>query len=195
MSSTIRQKEIIAVARNIIVNRGMKSLTVRQIANDLGITDGALYRHFKSKKEILALMIDDIEETLLSVIKEEVDKNWNPLNRLEAVFFSHLSYAEQRRGTSFLVINETLGIKDKGLESKMSAVLKKYLSMIKDILNEGIKKGDFVKDTDVDAASIVFFGLVQSAITFWSLSGQKSMLNHDQLNGMWDVYRKGIVRR
>ncbi|MBK6840110.1 MAG: TetR family transcriptional regulator [Bacteroidetes bacterium] len=37
--------------------------TVREIANHLELTDGALYRHFSGKKEIISLLIDDIEES------------------------------------------------------------------------------------------------------------------------------------
>ena len=61
---TVRQREIIIAAREVIFSKGIEKLTVREIAKELKITNGALYRHFKSKNEIMSLLIDDIEENL-----------------------------------------------------------------------------------------------------------------------------------
>ena len=84
---TPRQQEIVDAARKIITSRGIKSLTTRERARELKITDGALYRHFKSKDEIISLLIDDIEDTLLSAIQEAANMNADPIKKLESIFF------------------------------------------------------------------------------------------------------------
>ena len=190
---TFRQQEIVSAARKIITTKGIKSLTVREIADELNITDGALYRHFSSKNEIISLLIDDIEETLLAVIKEAAFKEDDPLQKLECVFLSHLSYVEQRKGTSFIVINEVLSIKDKGLQRKMFGLLNRYLKTVKVILGEGIRAGKFRQDLHLDSASIAFFGMIQSLVTLWGLSGYRLPLSKDRLSGMFMVYRNGII--
>lgn len=188
-----RQKEIVDSARRIIIKKGMECLTVREIARDLKITDGALYRHFKSKKAIVALLIDDIEETLLNTIKRAANKHADPLLKLKAVFLSHLSYVEQRRGVSFVIINEVLSIKDKGLQKKMFKVLNAYLKMINDILTEGIKSGKFRKRLSVEASSIMFFGSIQSLVTFWSLSGHRVSLSKHRAEQIFDIFKNCII--
>ena len=191
--STVRQQEIIASVRKIIIAKGMEHLTVREIAKDLRITDGALYRHFKSKREILMLLIDDIEETLLGAIKNAVVAQDSPVKKLEAIFRSHLSYAEQRKGVSFIVINKTLSVKDKGLQKRMLGVINKYLKTIKSILKEGIEVNHFRKDINFDAASIGFFGMIQSIVTIWSLSGYRYALRSDRLSELFRIYKSGIT--
>ena len=123
---TVNQQKIVNAARQIIIAKGMANLTVREIADELGITDGALYRHFKGKKEIISLLIDDIEETLLSAIDEAASKTKKSLEKLENIFWSHLSYAEKRKGVSFIVINNTLSMKDKSLQNKILGEDKVY---------------------------------------------------------------------
>lgn len=191
--ATLRQQEIIDSARRIIIAKGMENMTVREIAKDLKITDGALYRHFRSKKEILSLLIDDIERTLLATIGEAASKSDEPLQRLENIFHSHLSYAEQRKGISFIVINKTLSIKDKTLQKKMFGVISQYLKTIKAILKEGIDTGKFRKSVNLDSASINFFGMVQSMVTIWSLSGYRYALRNDRLIEMFNIYKVGIL--
>ncbi len=190
---SVRQQEIVSAAREIISSKGIENLTVREIANELKVTDGALYRHFRSKEEIISLLIDNIEITLLAVIDEAVKKLNDPMQKLEKIFLSHLSYAEQRKGATFILINETLGFKDKSLQRKTFGIINKYLKKIKAILVEGIDLGIFRKDLDVTSASIVFFGMVQSVVTLWALSGFKYSLRKDSIGKSFSIYTKGIV--
>jgi AcrR family transcriptional regulator len=190
---TVRQNEIVDSARRIIIHKGIENLTVREIAKDLKITDGALYRHFKSKHEIMGLLIDDIGETLLATIREAASKSKNPLQKLENIFLSHLSYSERIKATGFIVINESLSIKDKKLQRKVFGVLNQYLKTIKSILHEGIETGRFKKDLHPDSASIVFFGMVQSLVTLWGLSGYRLSLNRKRLDQAFKIYQEGIA--
>jgi AcrR family transcriptional regulator len=54
----LSRTRIIDAARELFGNQGFDSTTVRQIAEKAGLTDAALYYHFKSKREILAALWD-----------------------------------------------------------------------------------------------------------------------------------------
>lgn len=191
---TVSQQKIVDTARQIIIAKGMSSLTVREIAHELGITDGALYRHFKGKKEIINLLIDDIEETLLRAIDEAASKTEKPLEKLENIFWSHLSYVEKRKGVSFIVINNTISMRDKTLQNKVYSVINKYLDRIKKILHEGIKRGDF-QNMNLEAASLTFFGIIQCMVTLWGLSGYKYSLGKKRMEESFDFFKKGILAK
>ena len=153
---TLGQRKIIDAARRIIIDHGMEKLTVREIANHLELTDGALYRHFSGKKEIISLLIDDIEESLLSAIDNAAANTYGPLEKLENIFRSHLSYVEKRKGVSFIVINNTLSMKDGDLQNKVFRLVQKYMDRIKTILEEGMVQGIFRRDLDLeDRKSVV----------------------------------------
>ena len=191
---TPRQQEIVDAARKIITSRGTKSLTVSQIAKELKITDGALYRHFTTKNDIIRLLIGDIESTLLNNIQESAQKSDDHLEKLKNIFFSHLSYAEQRKGLTFIIINETLSMKDKKLQKEMYEVVRKYLKNIEAIFSKGINSGKFRKDLNTASASLAFFGMVQATVTIWALSGFDYSLMNSRLNELFDIYTKGILK-
>lgn len=192
-NGTIRQLEIIIAARAVIFSKGIENLTVREIAKELKITNAALYKHFKSKNEIISLLIDDIEENLLSAIQRAADKIDDPLQKLESIFYSHLSYSEQMKGTSFTVINQVSGLKDTHLKRKMFGVLNKYLKTIKGIVVQGMDSGVFRKDIDPNSASVLFFGALQSMVTLWCLSGYKLSLRKAHFKQMLDIYKSWLV--
>ncbi len=191
LKSTPRQQEIVEAARAIIFNEGIESLTVRKIADELKITDGALYRHFKSKDEILSLMIEDIETTLLFTISEAYQKTEDPLKKLENIFSAHLHYAEKRKGVAFIIM---AGLKDKKLQKKMFAVISKYLKVIESILKQGSKEGRCRGDINFESASIAFWGIIQGLVTTWRLGGYHDAIRKDQINSMFDLYKRGIMK-
>lgn len=190
---SLKQQEIVNSARRIITSKGIEHLTIHEIAKDLRITDGAIYRHFKSKKAIISLLIDDIEKTLLSAIESAIDEAERPLEKLKSIFISHISYAEQKKGVSFIVINETLNLQAKDLQEKMFGVIQRYLKRIKEILLSGIESGEFRKDVDAVSASIAFFGMVQSMVTLWALSGFRYSLRRDRIDELFSIYTKGVA--
>lgn len=148
-SSESRQRQIVEAARKIIATRGMEALTIREIAKEVGISDGDIYRHFASKKDILLLLIEDIERTLLEAVDQAASDKQDPIEGLENVLKAHLSYLEQRRGVSLLVIAETLRLGDKDLRKRMFEVVNRYMGRIEELLASGVKSGQVSKSLDL----------------------------------------------
>jgi AcrR family transcriptional regulator len=190
-TKTVRQQNIIDAARRVIHSKGIESLTTRQIAQELNLTNGALYRHFKSKKEIIDLLIEDTEKTLLATISQAAHTKGNSIERLESIFETHISYSERMKGTSFVIINEVSGIKDKELQMKTLGVINKYLETIKGIIIEGQKEGLIRDDVNPESASVVFLGTLQTLVTIWSLSAYEKSLRKDKL---FDVIKAGLLK-
>lgn len=190
-----RQQEILESVRNIIALRGFENLTVRGIARDIHVTEGALYRHFKSKHEIISCLIDELELTLIDTVEASAQGQADPLAKLESIFMKHVSFVEKRKAASFVLINETLNLKDKFLQRKMLKILHRYLKVINRILSEGVSEGVFRKDINIMPASIVFFGMVHSLATLWALSGFKySQSMKARLKDLFEVYKRGILK-
>lgn len=191
---TKRQQEIVEAVKKIVAADGFERLTVREIARRLKITDGALYRHFKCKNDIVSLLIDDVERTLLEVVDAAANKASDPLGKLQCILSAHIVYAEKRKGLTFMVINETLSMNDGTLRQKMEDVVNAYLKRIQIILDEGMKQKAFRLDLNVRMASLAFFGLVQSLVTMWGLSRHDFVMDRQKVKGLFDLYKEGIMR-
>lgn len=57
-----RKEEILIVALHLFARDGYEAVSVSQIARALGITKGALYRHFKSKRDIFDCIVQRMEQ-------------------------------------------------------------------------------------------------------------------------------------
>ena len=191
-STLVRQHQIIEAARNLITTSGMESVTIDAIAEEVGLTEGAIYRHFTSKHQILTLLIDDIERRLLDTVRSAQVEGASALKNLEHILEAHLSDVEGHRATSFIVITEAMGFDGIGLSPRVSLMLTHYLEFVRAVLEQGIREGSIRHDVDVEAAATTFLGLIQSAATLWALNNYVSPLAERRVQ-MWDIYKEGVA--
>lgn len=194
INTTIRRAQIIRAAQRLIIKYGSENVTVRRIAKEIGVSEGAIYRHFKSKRDVLSLLIDNIEDTLLAEF--ELDSNTGglyTLETLEAVMTRHMSSIIQRRGTSFQVMAEIVSLGDKKLNKKVHSVISAYISTIKDILFEWAEAGAIRQDINLEAVATIFFGMIQGSVNVWTLSQYSSNLQQT-FTSLWLALRETIIK-
>jgi AcrR family transcriptional regulator len=174
----------------LIIEYGSENVTVRRIAKEIGVSQGAIYRHFKSKREILDFLIDYIEENLIGDI-EKNDPQGNTLEILENILENHISAIEQRKGVSFLVVAEIISLGDKRLNRKIYDVLNNYIEHIRNIIIRGIQAKELKTDIDPGMTATTFFGIIQGLVSLWALSNYTFTLE-EKSPGLWDFFRQSI---
>lgn len=193
-NTQVRKKQIIDAVRKLIIRRGSEHIRIKEIAESVGLTEGAIYRHFKSKRDILSLLVDEIKEDLVGDIIVVANHDGPIIDVLEEVFKNHLSAIEQRRGVSFLVIAEIISLGDKKLNQKICGVIATYTTSLKDILARGVASGELSRELDLDAAAGLFFGMVQGLVNIWALNGYNFQLEQ-KYEPQWRLYRHSVLNR
>jgi AcrR family transcriptional regulator len=194
-NTEVRQQQIVDAAAILIFKYGSEHLTVKKIAAEVGISEAAIYRHFKSKKSILSFLLKHIEEVLLSDISPETVTN-KPvtLDTIENIIRSHFSMISMRKGISFQVIAEIISLGDRKLNKQASQAIDKYISRLKELLTEGVRDGAVRQDIDLEASATLLFTLIQGLVNIWSLSeGSFNLIEH--YTSLWQIYREAVTRR
>ena len=93
--TSIRKKQIANAARRILIKKGSKELTIRAIAKIVGITEGTIYQHVKSKKEILSLIVDITSEEILNDFKVVPGDGDLSLDKLDSIVRGYISTADE----------------------------------------------------------------------------------------------------
>lgn len=189
-STAIRRQQIVDIIRNIISSKGIEHVTISEIAEKIGTTKGAIYRHFKSKRDILSLLIDNIEETLMEALDSAMVEK-DPIQNLKNILFAQLILAKNRRKTSFVVIMGAIQFSDPFIRKKILKLIQKYLRRIEKLLLSAIGLGLLKRDIDPKISAIVFMGLIQSTITVWSYKNFNFVPQKIHTH-LWNVYCQGI---
>lgn len=193
-STLVRQQQIIDAARKLIVKYGSEHLTVRRIAKEVGISEAAIYRHFKSKKEILFFLADQVTYSLLEGIDKARTGNDTSLESIDNILKNHLSAIEQKQGMSFQVIAEIISLGDKKLNKKVSDDIVSYIERLKGLLADGVKSGLVREDIDLEAAATLLFGMIQGLVNIWALSNYKFNLVV-RYSSLWNVFKESVIKR
>ena len=191
-TTATRREQIIDAARRLVVKQGSEHVTVGRIAKEVGISEGAIYRHFKSKREVLSGLADDLANDLLRDIAGSSADDSTSLEIIDDTLRKHLSTIEQRRGISFQVIAEIISFGDKKLNKKISDAINSYMRGLNVLLSKGIMAGEVRKDTDIEAASMLLFGMIQGLVNVWALSGYSFNLE-ERYSQLWKVFHKAIA--
>ena len=133
-TTLIRQQEIIKAAGNVIVKYGSEYLTIRRIAKEVGIAEGTIYKHVKSKKEILSLLVDYIGDMLIETIEKSRTTDNNALEILDNIIKQQMAVIAETNGMAFKVIAEIVSLGDSQLNKQVDDIRHRYIDLIKDTL-------------------------------------------------------------
>jgi AcrR family transcriptional regulator len=193
-STAVRKQQIIDAARKLIIRKGSEHLTVRAMAKEVGLTEAAIYRHFKSKREILSFLMNNIMDTMLYDVERTATENSPNLETIDQALKHHMSEIEQRKGMSFQIIAEIISLGDKKLNKDVYEKLSLYVDRLKHLLSEGARGGHIRDDIDFGASALLLFGMIQGLANIWALSGYSFDLSA-KYESLWAVYQKAVKPR
>jgi len=193
-STAVRKQQIIDAARKLIMRKGSEHLTVRSMAKEVGLTEAAIYRHFKSKREILSFLMNNIMDTMLHDVERTTVENSPSLETIDQVLKHHLSEIEQRKGMSFQIIAEIISLGDKKLNKDVYEKLNLYIGRLENLLSEGARGGHIRDGIDFGASALLLFGMIQGLANIWALSGYSFDLSA-KYESLWVVYQKAVKPR
>lgn len=186
-----RKEQIISAALQIISEEGTKHLTMMRIARKVGITDAALYRHFKSKHELMLEMIHSTGRELSAAISHAAAHVEDPIEKLKKILHVHLEYLERHRGIPRLVFSEAVHQHDPMLRKAVLGVTNHYIDLVRGVLIRAIENGQVKSDIDTETTAFAFLGLVQTTCFVWSLS-EFSFPISERAPSLWKVFAESL---
>ncbi|MBS3815559.1 MAG: TetR/AcrR family transcriptional regulator, partial [Hadesarchaea archaeon] len=95
-TSKERKKEIVKATLELIGEKGIESLRTSQIADNVGFSEAALYKHFPSKIEVVRATIQTAGKELLKSLKDSIKESEtdNELTKLRIVLENHMEFVK-----------------------------------------------------------------------------------------------------
>lgn len=191
---TERQIEIMEAATLRIDKFGIQELTIKNLASDLSLSEAALYRHFKSKNEILlgllTYFILEMNERLAVIIE---NKELQPSELLKKIFVSQLNTFVQKPAIVSVIFSEGIFQFNKELSEKVSTMMALMQNNINVLITRGQNEGVYAKLLGPETITTIIMGSMRMVVLKWKLSGNKSNLVNDGknvLNGLLKMLEK-----
>ncbi len=163
----IRKKQPTAVRRiqiknavlAILTEKGINQLSWKNIAKECSLSEGAIYRHFKSQDAILQSIIIDYKESLLQRLKEITLSKESAEKRLDKFICTQFTHLNKNKGLNLLIFSQASYSNSELLLSTLKPIFnlqKKYLCKI---IMDGIIEGVWCKTISPEALSELYMGI------------------------------------
>lgn len=192
LDTRIRQQQIRLAALQLIATHGVARLSVGALARQVGLSPAAIYRHFKSKDDVLDAALDLIGEMLLDTVRAARTEGSGPLDALHRLLVRHLRLIRENSAIPRIVFSEEVFGGDPGRRARVHRILRTYLEAVAEIVAEGQKQGEVRADLAPDTAALLFLGIVQPAAILWHVSeGRFHATRHAEL--AWKLLLEAIA--
>jgi len=157
--SEVRQVELTEAALHIIATRGIAALSTRALAEQVGLSSGAIFRHFATLDALLEAVVARVESVLESTYPS---RELPARERLERFVEARSAAVGNQLGILRLVVSEQflLALPKSG-SARLSACILKTRNFVLRCLREGQDAGEFRTDVDASALAVVVMGTIQ----------------------------------
>ena len=166
-------------------------ITTAAIARRMGLTQGALFRHFPSKDAILQAVMAWVSERLLARVEEAAAGAASPTAALEAVFMAHVEFVAHHPGVPRMLFGELQRAGESAPKLLVRTLLRRYGERLRQIIDTGKEEGTLDKTVETEAAVLLFIGSIQGLVMQSLLAGQIENLRRDA-HRVFALYRRAI---
>ena len=170
-----KRELILDAAIRVLAEQGFQKTKVRDIAKAAGVADGTIYLYFKNKDDLLIQLFEYVIAQVFDFFRDSLRDCSNSEEKLFKFIFTHLHFVEKEVVVSYVLTvvmrESTTFIKD-----YKNKFFHDYLSMLRSIIEEGVREGLFSKDVDPLFVSRIIFGILDEVSLAWLLSKRRRKL-------------------
>jgi AcrR family transcriptional regulator len=134
---TARQEEILDRAMELVQESGLANLTLKKVAQRVGFTEAAIYRHFTHKQALVFALVDRLRDRLLGPVAVfAADQSLPARERLRRMVLHHVEVIRRTRGLPMLFLAEGVASGDEALLARMRGVMDTYQGLLVAVLRE-----------------------------------------------------------
>ncbi|HLR67145.1 TetR/AcrR family transcriptional regulator [Virgibacillus alimentarius] len=167
-----KYKQIIDAAVVVIAENGYHASQVSKIAKKAGVADGTIYLYFKNKEDILISVFEEKMGQFIEQIVYSTNKKDNASEKLLTLIEEHF---HQLAEDLHLAIVTQLELRQSNTDLRLTInkVLKPYLDVIDEIIEEGKVENIFRENLNTPLVRQMIFGTLDETVTNWVMKDQK----------------------
>lgn len=197
-STEIRQAALVAAALRLAAQRSPADITTGELAQVVGITQGAVFRHFASKEALWLAVLDWTAGTLMRRLEAAADAElatpdqFAPLAALQAVFMAHVDFVVAHPGVPRVIFQELQHAQDTALKARVRGLMQRYRKLLMGLLEQAQAQRLLAPGSDLQAAAVLFIGSIQGLVMQSLISGDVYAMAQ-QAPAVFTIYLRGLA--
>lgn len=186
-----RRAATVKAVVDLAAEQNPSDITTAAIANRMGLTQGAIFRHFPTKDAILQAVMKWMSERLLARMDVAAQGIASPTDALEAMFMANIDFVVSHPGVPRMMFGELQRAGKTAPKTMVQTLLRQYGERLHRLLEDGKAHGEVDVQLDTEAAVVLLIGTVQGLVMQSLLSGDVSSMRRDA-SRVFAIYKRGI---
>ncbi len=198
LATEVRQLALVEAAVHLAAHRAPADITTADLARAVGLTQGAVFKHFKSKEAIWLAVLDWATAELMGRLHDAAQVGeggkglMHPLEALQHVFQAHVAFVAGYPGVPRLVFQELQHGQETALKTSVCQLMAQYRDLVLSLLKLADQQGALAHGTHLPSAAVMFLGAVQGLVMQAMLSGNPQAIAF-QAPGVFALFLRGIT--
>lgn len=163
-SAEARREETVDAVIDLAREHSPEGITTQAIASRIGVTHGALFRHFADKTAIWRAVFDWLGARLARVADVAIAAGGAPLDVLERLFHAQVAFVADHPGVPRILFHELQRPAGSALHAVARGIVGGYRERVKTLICRAKETGELPAGLDEDAAAVLFVGTVQGLV-------------------------------
>ncbi len=148
------KKNIILKATELFMKLGFKSVTMDDIAKEMGISKKTIYTHFNNKETIIGVVTDHVFETVCHDIDAICDLNQNPIQELYAIKKRVMQYMQKEKASPTYQLQKYYPTTYNNIKQRQFSYMQQCV--VKN-LHRGLEQDLYRKNIEVQFVARIYF--------------------------------------
>lgn len=163
-SAETRREEAVAAVIELASAHSPEGITTQAIASRVGVTHGALFRHFPDKTAIWRSVFDWLGTQLGRIADAAIASGGSPLEVLERLFHAQVAFVADHPGVPRILFHELQRPAGSPLQLLARNIVAGYRERLKTLIRRAKEAGELPAELDEEAAAVLFVGTVQGLV-------------------------------
>ncbi|WP_214412800.1 TetR/AcrR family transcriptional regulator [Sphaerisporangium fuscum] len=185
-----RRAELLDAARKVVLERGISSTRVADIAKATNVSGGLIHYHFATKDELITEMLRATIGSEAAGLKELVEGPGSVVERLDRVLRFYIPESRGDQSWILWIDAYATGLREKVVQELLLELDAAWIASIEQLIRSGVDAGEFVCDDPYGAAERldgVLDGLVIRYTLHPSLLSRRRLLEHARIAAAREV--------
>ena len=187
-----RKQQIVETVLKLVASHGTEAMSAQLVADAIGVTQPAVFRHFPTKEAIWLAVMDWLDQQLAAIHSASDDFDEPALTTLSRMFLDHVRLIERYPALAKLVLSDHLRVQYPAVQHRFGGVHRAYMARLSAILDRARSEGAVLRKTASRDAATMFLALIQG-LGFQFAIARLPMKLQPEAERILAVYLQGIA--
>ncbi len=187
----LRRAQLTRAAYRVVGSKGYYNFTIRDIAEDAGLSTGLVHYYFKDKQELLINLLKDMNHNLKKYLSDALAVSNDPMEKLEIFISQAFNLVKTEKAYFYILFDFWTQInRNERMRRANIRLFQSYRDECSSILKEGVRTGVF-RSIDIEYTTVYIISLIQGLIIQYVID--RSAFSYDEYTGKIIQGIKGLV--